>query len=298
MKLQPGERAYPCEGVEVWVNPKNKFTVFQIHYSADPKKRSKAYRDNIKSAMPIRQFMQEYELRWESFSGLPVFPDWDSRVHGSKEGLSPVAGLPLLRAWDWGLTPACLICQMQEDTLVVLREITEINMGADRFSDKVLAICQAEFPQWWNMEQHWIDFIDPSGEFRKDTDENTCALILIKKGMKPIPGAIAWEERRQSVEHFLTRSIRGKSCFKVDATKCPVLVRGFEGGYRYDEKHIDLEPTKVRPLKDEHSHIQDALQMVTSRIRTLKRSGIVSVPSPYYAFGKVTTHGRDGFGRY
>jgi hypothetical protein len=102
---------FPMDGVEVYKNPKNKFLVFQLHYSANPNKKDPSYRDTIKSSMPIRQYMQEYELQWESYAGTPVYPDYQRSIHGSKEPIAPVLGLPLLRGWDFGLTPACVIAQ-------------------------------------------------------------------------------------------------------------------------------------------------------------------------------------------
>lgn len=278
---------FPMEGVEIWKNPKNKFLIFQLHYSANPVKKEAKYRDTVKASMPIRQYMQEYELQWDSFAGLPVFADWDQSVHGSKERITPINGLPLLRGWDFGLTPACLIAQLQEDTLVVLMEIVEVNMGADRFSDKVLKVCKTLFPEWHDNKKNWLDFIDASGEFRKDTDEGTCARILDGKGLKCVPGAITWEDRRTAVEHFLTRRTKAGPCFKVNLATCPILVRGFNGGYRYSESALEIEPNKVRPIKDEHSHIQDSLQMIASKLMSMKRRSYIRVPKPSYSWDRL-----------
>lgn len=277
---------FPMEGVEVWKNPKNKFLIYQLHYSANENKRDPNYRDSVKSAMPHRQYMQEYELQWDSFIGLPVFADWDQSFHGVTKRIEPEVGLPLLRGWDFGLSPACVIAQLQGDSLCILMEIIEVNMGIDRFSDRVLTVCKTLFPQWWDQRKHWMDFIDPSGQFRKDTDETSCAVIMEAKGMKCIPGAIAWEERRSSVEQYLTKRTKEGPGLKVNLSLCPLLVRGFNGGYRYDEGNLEREPNKVRPLKDEHSHVQDALQMITSRMVSMRhRSHIVRVPRPSYTFG-------------
>ena len=276
-------RKYPIEGVEIWKNPKNKFCIFQLHFKADPAKRSEEFSKNMSSAMPRRKYLQEYELSWESWAGLPVYGEWDQKIHGTRQKIHPIPGLPLLRGWDFGLTPACVIAQLQENQLVILREFTEINMGIDRFSEKVLKACFNLYPEWPNSSKAWMDFIDPAGNGRKDTDEGTCAKIMISKGITPVGGALQFEERREAVEHFLTRHTRTGPCFKVILADCPVLVRGFNGGYRYPDKATEIEPTKIRPLKDEYSHVHDALQYLCSRVRMMTRYSSVYIPPPRYS---------------
>jgi hypothetical protein len=275
-------RSSPIEGIEIWKNAKNKFLVFQLHYSANPAKRLESWKDAVRSAMPRAQYLMEYEIHWDSFAGLPVYPDYNAKVHESQERIQPWAGLPLLRGWDFGLTPACVVAQMQEDRLVVIREFTELNMGADRFSAKVLKQCAVLFPEWSDSTKHWRDFIDPSGEFRKDTDEGTCAQILRDKGLSCYAGAISFEERRKAVEEFLVRQTREGARFLIDPVECPVLTRGFKGGYRYPEKSAEIEPAKLRPLKDEHSHPHDALQMIATRVTLLRHDTPLRIPAESY----------------
>lgn len=275
---------YPMEGVEIWINPKNRFLVFQLHYSANPKKRDVNYRNSVRSEMPIAQYMQEYELQWDSFSGMPVYPDFQDKVHVSKERISPLAGLPLLRGWDFGLTPACVVAQLQGDQLVVLWEKTAKNQGAETFVPQALAECQAQFPTFGRAGDTWRDFADPSGVAQKDTDMGTCFKIMGGHGLTVVPGAVSWEPRRSSVEFFLTRSTKAGPCFQINGADCPMLVRGFRGGYRYPEKSEEVEPLKIRPLKDEHSHPHDALQMITSVIRGKRHSRGRPIPTPQYGF--------------
>lgn len=281
-----GSHKFPMKGLEIWQNPKNKFFVFQCHYSADPKK-TPEYMRHIKDSMPLKKWKQEYELSWESWAGLPVYTTYDHQKHPTLNKIDSHIGLPLLRGWDFGLTPACIIAQLQEETLVIIKEFTELNMGADRFSDKVLKACFDLWPEWG--KGAWMDFIDPSGVFRADTDENSCAKILSGKGLRCIPGAIPFEERKQSVEYFLKKYTKQGPCFKVSLPDCPTLVKGFLGGYRYSDTMQDIEPSKIRPIKDEHSHPHDALQMITSRIRMMTGRIKFSVPTPGYSW----SHGPD-----
>jgi hypothetical protein len=276
------EIKYPMEGMQIWENQKNRFTVLQIHYTADPEKRSKDFKDTVKASMPVRQYQMEYELNWESWEGLPVYPDFDQNRHGAKERILAQAGLPLLRGWDWGLTPACVVGQLQGSQLVILREFTAVNMGAEKFSEYVLSQCRELWPGWSDQKRHWRDFIDPAGLQKSQTDEQTCAMILANRGVEPIPGAMTWEDRRTSVEHYLTRWTSDGACFKVNLSDCPMIVRGFNGGYRYSEKNIEIAPARVRPLKNEYSHCHDALQYLCSRLVTMRHSRPGRVPIPDY----------------
>src|SRR6185312_3158428 len=201
--------------------------------------------------------------------------------------IEPVLGLPLLRGWDFGLTPACIVAQYVGRQLRVIHEFVAINKGAEQFSKEVLAECRILWPHFSDPKKDWRDCIDPSGYARKDTDEGTCARVLVKQGLYPIPGPVAFEARRESVEGFLTSMDKEGPHFQIALAQCPVLTRGFEGGYRYDEKAIDVEPNKVRPIKDEHSHPHDALQYVCSTVKVWQRRWQRSqIPTPSYAFGR------------
>lgn len=287
-----GQRKSPMPGLNIWRNPKNKFFVFELHYTADPEKRKPEFIQAIKPTMPIRDWQREYELQWDSYDGLPVYGDWMKATH-LKRGLEPQIGLPLLRGWDFGLTPACVVAQLQGRTLVVLKEFTELNMGADRFSDLVLPQCSILFPQWdtaKNAANQWIDFIDPAGENRDQSAEGSCARILDSKGLKCIPGAVAFEDRRKAVEKFLTTFDQDGPNFQIDPQGCPLLVRGFEGGYRYPETVLGKEPQVLRPVKDEHSHPHDALQYVATGVlkQPKKRPQGTRIPRVGFSFGKVS----------
>jgi len=282
----PPNRHYPMKGVEVWENPKNKFTVFQLHYSANPAKRDAGYRENIKSSMPIRQYNQEYELIWDSFEGKPVYADWNEQIHCG-DNLGPELGLPLLRGWDFGLTPACVIGQLQGNQLVILKEYIG-NRGIDIFSRQVLERCAIDFPGWQDQGKDWMNFVDPAGFKRSETDESKCVQIMYQNGVRKIyPGAMFWEPRLAAVNKYLTSMTSDGPSFQIDRNNCPVLVRGFNGGYRYADRRENIESDRERPLKDEHSHPHDALQYLASCVSPQKRGMLGAyVPTPKYAWSK------------
>jgi hypothetical protein len=278
-------RALPpnMQGVKIRRNPKNKFVVFELRYDADPAKRDPAYIDAIKSAMPIQQFKQEYEIEWDTFEGMPVFRDFNADRHCAKEEPHAVPGLPLLRGWDFGLTPSCVVAQLQGSQLFVLREFVEQNCGAKQFAAKVLPQIQQLWPQWYSPGKHWFDFIDPAGFNRDQSDEGQCSQELADCGLIPIGGPISFEERRSSVESFLIKRTREGEGFQIWEPTCPMLVKGFKGGYAYPPKAKTVEPQKLRPVKNAFSHPHDGLQYITgSVLRGGLRGDAVAIPALSY----------------
>lgn len=275
-------------GVRLWKNPKNKFCVFEAHYTADPDKRSEEFRQDKKNSLPLRKFLMEYEIHWESFSGLPVFGDtWNNKVHLVQKEIKPELGLPILIGWDWGLTPAAVIAQLSGSRLMVMREFVASNMGAARFIPLVIRQLKLLYPLWATLSKDYLNFIDPSGAFRKDTDESTCKDFLYENGFREIiPGAIPFQERQSSVESFLTQMQGGEACFQISAAHCPILIKGFQGGYQFKEGQDEIEPNKLEPEKNNYSHPHDALQMITSRIGKITRSGRANVPVPSYSWSQ------------
>lgn len=282
----------PMQGVRMWKNRKNQFLIFELHYLADPLKRHPGYQETIKNSMPLADYLREYELHWDTFHGQPVYPEFNRQFHIAEEKLEPIAGLPMLIAFDFGLTPAAVIGQIQEDTLYIFKEYVEVNMGIERFSEKVMQDVRLRWPAHSDFSK-WKCFVDPSGDFRKDTDESTCTRILAKKGFRVTLGPVAFEERRKAVANRLTKLGTGGPALQLSSKYCPMLVKGFEGGYRFDDKHVDVEPTKLRPIKDAYSHPHDALQYMCAGVQylvdTLKRQ----IPRPqYFNQGRETNKGR------
>lgn len=131
------------------------------YYSRKAKGRSKAWVNVYVKA--------EYGL---SMDGKPVYLDTFSRRHHvSKTPLPIHPTLPVIVGQDWGLTPAGLWVQMQEDgTIYVLRETPRFNMGAKRYlKTAVRPMHMTTFPT-----NPILIVGDPSGVRRDQSDENTC----------------------------------------------------------------------------------------------------------------------------
>lgn len=271
----------PMQGVRLWQNKKNRFTIFELHYTADPEKRHPEYKESIKNSMPLTEYLREYELHWDTFAGFPVYPEFN-KLHVTDDRPYPVPGLPMLIAFDFGLTPACVIGQFEDGQLKIFQEIVEVNMGAERFlADKVIPYLRMAWPAQSDFKKQWMCAIDPAGLNRNDTDESSCAMTVAKY-FNPTPGPIAWEDRRKAVTSFLLGMTKNGPSFQIYGRECPMLVKGFEGGYRFADKAVDIEPNKLRPIKDHYSHPHDALQYLCSLVRDTQHRLRKAIPRPAY----------------
>lgn len=280
---------YPLgdDSIIMWTNPKNKFSVIDIHYTANPRKREPGFRDAIRNSMPVKDFMVEYERNWEVFSGKPVYEDYSKAFHETAHTEAHI-GLPLLVGWDFGLTPAAIVAQLREGRLIVLREYVGDNMGIKKFCQSVVLPGLAqEFPEWRDAKRDFRHYIDPAGLAKSQTDERTCAGTMYECGLKSIfPGPLNWEARRKSVEYFLMLRTKDGAGLQLSHKTAPTLARGFSGGYCYPDKYEHIQPDDYGPLKNSFSHPHDALQYLCGGALALKGLGKhpKEIPIPQYAF--------------
>ncbi len=281
-------KGYPLgdDSVITWMNPKNKFFIFDLHYTANPNKQGAGFKEAIKSSMPIKDFNVEYERGWEAFEGRPVFEDYAKGRHESPYAQEPQLGLPLLLGWDFGLTPAAVVAQLQEGRLLILREYVAEHSSIEKFFPRVMSDLLQRFPEWRESKRDFIHYIDPAGLAEAQTDQRTCAGIMAAAGARNIfPGPVDWESRRKAVEYFLLRVTKEGASFQLHAPSAPKLSKGLAGAYVYPERYAELEPGKPKPLKNEYSHVADALQYLCGgALSLIKRKASVEVPAPQYSF--------------
>lgn len=289
-EIPPVTPKSPLQGVQVWKNPRNEFLVIDLHYTAHPDKRSPEFREMLRRSLPIRKYEMEFEKSWMTYEGRPVYEDFNPTLHLTHLKPEFWVGLPLLIGWDSsGLTPAAVIAQMQDETLVVLREIVEAGMGATRFVPHVRAQIAQHFPQVTDIEKQTISFFDPAGFKKNEITEETYLQVMIQKGFKQIrPGPVSWKKRVEGVVEYLTGITKGKPRFQIWEEGCPILVAGLKGGFRYPDKVTEVEPDKVKPVKDIHSHPNDALQYLCGGLKGYMNANYnIEIPVPHYGFQKA-----------
>lgn len=201
-----------------------------------------------------------------TMDGKPVYPEWNEKAHLSEMALTPIQGMPILLAFDFGLTPACAFLQMNSrGQLLVLKELVSEDMGIRQFySEVVRPVIRGEY------SKHRVEAVgDPAGNMRSQTDEKTCMQELMELGIlcEPAP-TNEFVARRESVAYFLQRMSGGEPGFVLDPS-CKMLRKGFNGGYRYERLRVSGSARyKDRPVKDKFSHIHDALQYGCLQMRS------------------------------
>ena len=139
------------------------------YYTRKATGRSKSYVDVYIKA--------QYAL---SRAGKPVYHDsFKYERHVSKTPLLINPRLPVIVGNDWGLTPAGLWMQMQEDgRIFILRETPSFDMGTKRYlKTKFQPMHLTVFPN-----NPIIVIGDPSGVRRADSDESTCFKMFRNEG--------------------------------------------------------------------------------------------------------------------
>lgn len=200
--------------------------------------------------------------------GKPVFPEYKDQVHcpGSVDktrDIKAVPGLIIVRAWDFGLTPACTFHQFTaKGQWLVIDELGSDDSGIDRFSDLVFAYSRTHYPNF-----NFIDVGDPAGMARSQTDERTCFDIINKKletlygpNFTPIESGVQnLQLRLESVKKALNTMIDGYPGFLI-STKAKETRKGLLGGYQYRKVKGSNSRYTPKPDKNKYSHYLDSVQ--------------------------------------
>lgn len=167
--------------------------------------------------------------------GDPVYPEFRSELHVAKENIKAEPGRPLLRGWDFGNTPGCIVCQINSRGQVcVLRQFQVTEPGIFDFGEHVKTECNLEWP-----DAIWIDYGDPSGAARRETDARSCFEILRNDlGIAIKAGQSQWTPRREAVARRLSKLVDGEPQLMV-SPRCELLIQGFAGMYHFAKTKSD-----------------------------------------------------------
>lgn len=193
--------------------------------------------------------------------GRPVYPGYNDDIHCAKATIPAHPKAPLMLGWDFGLTPACIVCQVTpRGRFIVLHEFVAERMGLEQF---VTQVVKPSLRQMYPSHGVALSVGDPSGSSGSDTDEQSCMDVLKKLKIRTIPAnSNSPMKRIAAVTNQLNKLVDGMPGFQISPT-CRVLRKGFNGGYKYnriqvagDERYRDI------PDKNRFSHIHDALQYI------------------------------------
>ena len=214
------------------------------------------YIENLKQTYTGDELKRFLLGEWGSTSSeWGVFNSWRSTIHMSQDRILPVPGVPIIRAWDYGMRAGCLVSQLVGPQLRVLSpEFLEFNRGADTFGHIVLPRCAQEFPRY-----RFVELSDPTfiGN-RSPVDARSIRQVMKDQHNVDIDAGVSdWQERLRCVNHFLESFAQGAPGLLVDPA-CKMLIGGFEGGYKFREGAYTRKASDID--KNEYSELMDCLQ--------------------------------------
>jgi hypothetical protein len=226
------------------------------------------YKDQISgnSETYIRNMLLgEYGI---SLKGKPIFPQFNQRVHVSKETIRPDRGLPLLLCWDFGLNPACIFMQMsRRGKVCIVDELAPADEDLESFcQDYVMPLLNQKYAGYS------VQCVgDPAARGRSGLDKRTAFDVLVAFGLRlTLAPTNAFTPRKEAVDYFLNRT-EGL----IISPHCQYIVEAFTGGYVYEKMKQSMagaDRFKEKAEKNEYSHGMDAVQY--GCLYYLKGSGV------------------------
>ena len=192
-------------------------------------------------------------------SGKPVYPEYQDSWHCRE---FDVIRAPVLRCWDFGLTPAAVFLQVTPAGQVrIFDEVCAERAGITAFAPVVQAHTRTRYA-WADASKGLLrDVGDPAGDTPAQTDEKTCFAIMQGLGIDIEPGVQDVVLRLESVRTLLTRAIDGEPAVLVHP-RCKMIRKGFQGEYQYRRLLVGGANARysLQPDKNRYSHPHDALQ--------------------------------------
>lgn len=190
-------------------------------------------------------------------SGMAVFRDSYTHNFHSFDEITPVPGRPLIVGQDFGRDPWSVICQLDHrGRFLVLEEVEGTDIGLEQH---LLLNLRPALMQERYMGLPVAVIGDPAGMAKSTMYEETSFDLLRREGFVAFPAPTNdLDPRLRAIESYLLQQIGGQAVFMIDRTRCPILVQGLRGGYRFSKmKGGQRKPT---PDKNSFSHPMDGLQ--------------------------------------
>lgn len=172
--------------------------------------------------------------------------------------LKPVQGAMLVVGHDLGRDPCALITQVDGwGRLLVLQEVICRHMGLELAVNTKLRPALAD-TRYWGLPVCISG--DPAGAAKSTISEETSFDCFKRLGFNAYPASTNdFDPRVRAVEFWLLGSRNAGPALLIDGSRCPTLVQAMKAGYRFKLMQETGEPGP-RPIKNEWSHIAEALQ--------------------------------------
>lgn len=191
--------------------------------------------------------------------GMPVYPEYVDSIHCAQVG--PIKGIPIIRGWDFGLSPACIFAQLlPTGQLIYFDELVSGRVSLEQFAEDV----KLHSGRNWDGFK-FEDVGDPAGNSTSSLNKElaTCYSILRTKGINCKLGEVTIKVRVESVKAGLNRLRGGVPGIQVHP-RCKMLRKGFIGRYQYRKMQVGDGRFQLKPDKNEYSHPHDAAQYIAA----------------------------------
>jgi hypothetical protein len=192
-------------------------------------------------------------------SGSAVYAECFKYEFHTVDTLEPIYSRLLIVGQDFGRNPWSLITQLNHaGQLMVLEEVAGSDIGLEQHVKQNLypVLLQERY-----IGRPIIIVGDPSGMARDSLFEMNCFDLLKSLGL-PAERAPTndIDPRIRAVEQFFIRQVGGKGAILIDRQRCPMLIQGLNGGYRYSKTRDNV--ARSLPDKNKWSHVNDCLQYI------------------------------------
>lgn len=241
--------------------------ICRIHYTADPAKRDPEWIAREKKGSTAAGWEREMEINFNVSIEKPFYNEFRYDFHVAKQPLKLLQGRPILRGWDYGLTPATVFAQTSaKGQLLFLMELQSTDCGM-RNHAKVVRNESNTFYSGYTFN----DVGDPAGNQRSQADERTANQLLYEEfGMSVSPGAISMTERSEAVRWYLTNTTPDGQPMLILDPSLSIIIGGFTGGYHRKEVAGRLLD---EPNKNEFSHLMDCLSYICADVFKNNKNG-------------------------
>lgn len=189
--------------------------------------------------------------------GRAVYPLFSESKHVLRDqSVIPQRGSLLMIGVDFGLTPACAICQFIDGRLVVLDEITTKDTSlTELIEEALIPMLRTKYVGY-----RAVVIGDPTGGGRDQYAKMHPKKLFTQYGLKYIK---APTNEFNTLYDTTNRWLRRRDGFYVMA-HCEDIVSGFLGGYKWKDRRGSAMVRKPVKEGDEgwYSHVMDAVQQV------------------------------------
>jgi hypothetical protein len=242
----PAHAATPRRGITEWTNPRNGFFVTRLHYTADPTKRTAAWKQKTAEGLSLRAWQREYEISWTSPEGEPVVPEFAADTHVRDTPITRDARL--LRWWDFGaVSPVVLFVQFSAyGQVLVHRELCPFNTPLDQLLPVVqaMALDLSTRTDYFDAGDPEVDSVGSLGSIAETLQRVGITMHTNRPGAEV---SYATLRKRFLTSIFVPRE--GHQPSILISPRCPNLIEALSGGFHLSALP-PYRPVKTHPMKD------------------------------------------------